>query len=581
MKLWKLKSLQAFEEGYSLRKFKGDFLSGVLVGMSGLPLYVCLGVGSLAACTEAGINPSLAGVVTAIIAGVIMACFGGTQIQIAGPATLLVPCAAAIGATYGFSGLWFACVLAGLFLVILSFLGAAQFTRFIPMVAVKGVVLSLAILLGVQQLRILLGTGDTSGVSGNLVTEFIALAQVIPQVHAPTVILSLVCLLSLFLIPEKWNPRLFLIVFFTFGLYLFGFTNRFAEDGGIATVASAFGLGPTSIQPDSLFGDAFKLRFPDALSWEIFRGILPWSMVLAFLVALQSTLASRDSEGDGVDEDAKLQMSSLGGVNFVIPMLGGVPASSSLTRTRSMREHDATTPVASLVHATFLMIILLLGAPLGAFLPMALVAVILLHLAVTVPSLYGIDEIKRMSKGELSVFIATTAICLLVDLQAGVAFGLAVGAISLVQQVGHISEVKEVPVDEAHGFSSSVLKSDILGTQLTVVEARGVMFHATADRILHTVKESMKHRVATRVVLLKIPHLLAMDSHAAGVLEKLHWYLRKKQCFLLFVEAEPEMEKLLLKYLGKIIDEESVCPTLHLAVSRARELVKRPTDELF
>ncbi|MBS0657007.1 MAG: STAS domain-containing protein [Verrucomicrobia bacterium] len=527
------KLLQTLREGYDRTVLLGDLSAGLIVGLLAVPLAIGFGIASIPITPPAGLpNPASMGLYTAIVGGFLVSLLGGSRVQIGGPTGAFVPIVAVIAERHGLAGLWLATFLAGLMLVLLGAFRAGGFSRFIPLPVVIGFTSGIAVIIALQQVKDLAGLRLTGPLPAEGWEKMQALAGQLGGFDPTTLLVSGVALLAIFLLPDRWRPRILVLILGALAVNALGLTARPGHPG-LATIGSAFG------QPvGDHFGAAIPTGWPTLVplefSWDLLKRVFPSALVITFLAALESVLSALATDKMIHDHhDADTELIAQGVANLAMPWLGGLPVTGAIARSSANVQSGARTPVAGMVHAVFLAAVLLLAARWIERIPLCILAVILFHVAVRMFESRGFAEVRRVSKGELLVALVTFILTALVDLNWGVGFGLAVAAGSSILRLREITVLREVRHEEDFERGLLVFRID------------GVLFYAVADELTDRVDRLLLAHPEARGLILRLGRMMSLDFQGMKALQAVHERCREAGVQLVLCEVQPHPARIM------------------------------------
>lgn len=552
------KLLQILRAGYDRAAFAGDLTAGLIVGLLAVPLAIGFGIASIPFTPPAGLpNPASMGLYTAIVGGFLISAFGGSKVQIGGPTGAFVPIVAVIAERHGLAGLWLATFLAGLLLIAMGLARTGGFSRFIPLPVVIGFTSGIAVIIALQQVKDLAGLKLERPLPAEGWEKLQALGGLISGFDPTTLIVSGVALGAIFALPERWRPRIAVLLLGALAVNLLGLTATPGQPG-LATIGSAFG------QPlGDRFGNAIPTGWPTLIplefSWDLAKRVLPSALVIAFLAALESILSALATDKViGDHHDANTELIAQGLANVAMPWLGGLPVTGAIARSSANVQSGARTPVAGLIHALFLAAVLLLAARWIERIPLCILAVILLHVAVRMFERRGFAEVRRVSRGELIVALVTFALTALVDLNWGVGFGLAVAAGSSILRLREITVLREVKHEQDAAAGLLVFRID------------GVLFYAVADELIDRIDRLLEAHPEGRTLVLRLGRMMSIDFQGMKALAEVHARCRERGLLLLLCEVQPHPARIMSKDgFFEELGLENVCGDFDEARGRA------------
>ena len=349
-------------KGYSKETFTADLMAGIIVGIVALPLAIAFGIAS-------GVSPEK-GIITAIIAGFVISLLGGSKVQIGGPTGAFIVIVYGIIARYGETGLIVATIMAGAILVMLGVFKLGTVIKFIPYPIVVGFTSGIAVTIFTTQIKDLLGLSADS-VPADFLPKWQCYFENIGTADPLSVVVGIgsIAIIALWPRISKKIPGSLVAIFaMTLLTYLL---RRYAGVTSIETIGDRFQISA------SLPGVAV----PD-MSWDVIKGLFPAAVTIAVLGAIESLLSATVADGvTGDKHDSNQELIAQGAANIVTPLFGGIPATGAIARTMTNINNGGKTPVAGLIHAAVLLLILLCLGPLTRHIPMACLAGVLVIVA--------------------------------------------------------------------------------------------------------------------------------------------------------------------------------------------------------
>ncbi len=559
------KLVQTLREGYGAKEFGGDLVAGLVVGLIAVPLAIGFGIASIPFTPAAGLpSPAAMGLYSAILGGFIVSAFGGSRVQIGGPTGAFIPIVAVIAERHGLVGLAVATFLAGLILIGLGLARAGGFSRFIPLPVVIGFTSGIAVLIGVQQIKDLAGLRLAGPLPAEGFEKIQALAMNLGSFDSTTLLVSAIGLAVIFLLPEKWRPRVLVLILGALAVNLLGLAAT-PDKAGLATIGSTFGH-PVGDHFAGAVPGSLPAIIPLELSWEMVRRVLPSAFVIAFLGALESILSAMATDKmikDHHDPDTELIAQGL--ANCAMPWIGGLPVTGAIARSSANVQSGGRTPIAGIVHAVFLAGVLLFAGPLVERIPICILAVILTHVAFRMFETRGFAELRQVTRSEMGVAIVTFLLTALIDLNWGVGFGLAVGAISSIRRLREISVIRPVRAAE---LRNSRGESPPPGTIVFRVE--GVLFYAVADDLTEKIERALESAPKTHALILRVGKMVSIDFQGMKALETVLHHCKDRGIRLILCDAQPHPSRIMSK--GGFFEHlgfENLCGDFDEAVARA------------
>ncbi len=543
---WRPKLLECLP-GYTRTDFEHDLLAGLTVGMVALPLAMAFGIAS-------GVTPQ-AGLYTAIIGGFIAALLGGSKIQVSGPTGAFVVIVAGIITQHGLSGLLMVTVMAGVILLFLGLTGLGNAVKFVPRPVVIGFTNGIALLIASTQIRDFLGLRMKTNPS----EFFERMEQVWSRLHTlnPQALAVGVASLALILIV----PRLVKRLPGSIVALIAGTAAVWILDLDVTTVGSLFGRIPSGLPA----WDIPNLR-PDLI-----LPLLPSAITVALLAALESLLSA--VVGDtmiGDRHNSSAELIALGTANIVVPMVGGIPVTGAIARTATNFRSGARTPVAALVHALTVALIVLVLAPLATHIPMATLAAVLFVVAYNMGEWREIGTILQMDLPEKTVWLLTFVLTVVADLTVAVEVGMVLAALLYVYRVSQTTTVAPVTHHYIERGRPHVLQDKFIPPYVTILRIHGPFLFGTTDKLA---EETADLTYYNRVVILRLRNMTAIDATGMHALEQFHDRIAKSGRTLLLCGARQQPARFLARpEFVERIGAENIVPHVQAALERARRL---------
>ncbi len=389
---------------YSWSQFGADALAGVTVALVALPLSIAIAIASGA--------PPAAGLVTAIVAGFLISALGGSRVQIGGPTGAFIVVVYAIIHEHGFDGLLIASVMAGLILLLAGLLRAGRLIRHVPEAVIEGFTIGIAVVIAISQLK------DLAGMTGPaLPADFVPKLEVLwamRQSIDPASIAMGVGAVAAILILRRLAPRIPWLVLVVV----------------LASVATALGFAPveTVSARYGALADTFPMPSLPKISADQLVALLPSALTIAFLAGIESLLSAIVADRMiGGAHRSNAELIAQGAANIASPLFGGLPATGAIARTATNVNAGGRTPVAGMIHALVVLLVLLLAAPIAGALALPALAALLVVTAWTMSEPHRWPDRLRLPKADLALLLGTAAMTVLVDLTVAIAVGTMIG----------------------------------------------------------------------------------------------------------------------------------------------------------
>jgi sulfate permease, SulP family len=540
--------------GYDRRVFAADFVAGMTVGVVALPLAMAFGIAS-------GVTPQ-AGIYTAIIGGFIVSLFGGSLIQIGGPTGAFVVIVAGIIAEHGLSGLLLVTMMAGAILMLLAGTGLGRAVKFIPRPIVIGFTNGIAFLIATTQIKDFLGLALNDS-SSEFFARMHAIGRALHTTDPVTLGLGVTSLAIVLTVP-RWLPRvpgsIVALVAGTLAVAVFA--------APVETIGSRFGGIPSGLP--SIDVPAFRA--------DLIIPLLPAALTVALLAAVESLLSAVVADsmtGDRHNSNAELMAQGL--ANLVTPIVGGIPVTGAIARTATNFRSGARTPVAGLVHAVTLLAIVLVAAPLAAFVPLATLAAVLFVVAWNMGEWREIPGIWRLDWADKSVWMITFALTVMADLTLAVEVGMALAALLYIYRVTDTTSVEAVTPEYVEAGRAHVLQDKDLPEYVTILRIHGPFLFGMTDKLVDATADLSEF---APIVILRLRNMTAIDATGLHALEALSDRLKKANRSLVLCGARDQPARFLEQ--GEFVEHvgaENITPHVEAALARAEDIWERSTGE--
>lgn len=490
-----LESLQ----DYSRPRFLKDVGAGVTVGIVALPLAMAFAIAS-------GLKPE-AGLVTAIVAGLLISLLGGSRVQIGGPAGAFIVIVYGIVERYGLANLIIATAMSGVMLFAFGFFKLGTLIRFIPVTVVIGFTNGIAVLIALSQIKDFLGLQVTT-----LPAEFFGmlstLKTALPSLNPYATGIAVLCLLTVVLwqlvLPRwrtthPWTAHLAAVPGSVVALV--GATVAVALfDVPVDTIGSRFGGIPSSLP---------GLVWPD-LSWDTARFLLIPALTLALLGAIESLLCARVADGMIDDRhNPNQELMAQGIANFVTPFFGGMPATGTIARTVTNVKSGATSPIAGVVHALTLLLVMLVAAPLAQDIPLAAMAAILMFVAWNMGEWREFVHLRQYRLPYRITLLAVFFLTVVFDLTVAVEVGLVAACVTFIYRISSLSRAEEITASVQPALAG-------LGGQVACHRLYGAVFFGAVQLV-----ENLRDQLPGHTLVLDLKNVIYVDSSGADTLNDL------------------------------------------------------------
>ncbi len=540
--------LQAKADGlWSRSHIRGNVLAGIVVGIVALPLALAFAIAS-------GARPEQ-GLYTAIVAAVLTSLFGGTRVQISGPTGAFVAVLSIITAQHGIAGLQIATIMAGVILVIFGAARLGGVIKFIPNPVIVGFTSGIAVIIFVGQWRDFLGL--TPAPSGLRFHEKLwALVHSLPTLNLATTGLALLSL-AILIVGARHLKRipapLLALVAVTALQWFFHFQ-------GVATIGSAFGGIPRSLP---------SLAFPPLDAARVLSLVGP-AFTIALLGSIESLLSAVVADGmTGSRHDSNQELIGQGIANIVAPLFGGFAATGAIARTATNIRNGATGPLAGLVHSGFLILVIVLLAPLASAIPLCCLSAILFVVAWNMSELPHFLRVARGApKPDVAILLLTFLLTVFVDLVVAVNVGVILAALLFMRRMAESVNVEQ-QIEDASG-SGSTGHPEAVNNGIVIYSIDGPFFFGAAEKLERTLGRIQRRAT---ILVLRMGNVPFVDATGIFALEEIISDFRRHGTNVLLVEVRPNVQYK-LERAGVIanLGKENVMETIDKAMLRAHAL---------
>ncbi len=523
-------------KGYNGQKLLKDVIAGIIVAIVALPLSIALALAS-------GVGPEQ-GLYTAIVAGFLISFFGGSTVQIAGPTAAFATIVAGIVAKNGMQGLATATVLAGILLVVMGLLKLGKLIKYIPYTITTGFTAGIAVTILIGQFKDFFGV-TYSEKPIETIEKLEVFFHNISTVNWDAVIVGIVCLIILFVFPKitKKIPGSLIAVLVGIAMVMFLPLNVNTIGDLYPNISNKL---PTFVMPD-LSLSAIKTLFPDAFTIAI----------LAAIESLLSCVVADSMVNSKHRSNAELVAQGIGNVGSAV--FGGIPATGAIARTAANVDNGGRTPVAGMVHAVVLALVLVILMPYAKMIPMPTIAAILINVAYNMSHIKPFAKlVKKAPKSDVAVLVVTFILTVVFDLVVAIEFGLILTAALFIKRMTDEANVRKWEENES--------KKE-LPVNTEVYEIHGAMFFSVSGLLTEIIPDEK-----TKIVILRMSTVYALDITALKALEELFDKLNEKGVKVIFSHLNPQPLKTFAKYGFDVkVGKENICENIDIALELARK----------
>jgi SulP family sulfate permease len=554
--VFKPKLLDVFGN-YSRERFMKDLMAGVIVGIVALPLAIAFGIAS-------GVSPEK-GLITAIIGGFIVSFLGGCSVQIGGPTGAFIIIVYGIIQQFGMAGLAVATVMAGLMLVGMGVLRLGSVIKFMPYPIIVGFTSGIALTIFTTQMKDFFGL-TMGAVPADFVSKWIAYVKAASTVNYWSLIIGFVSILIIVFSPrfsKKIPGSLIAIIVVTIVSYIlrnyFGIT-------GIETIGDRFEINAALPVPE-----------PVSINFSTINLLLPAAFTIAMLGAIESLLSAAVADGiTGDRQNSNTELIAQGAANIITPLFGGIPVTGAIARTMTNINNGGRSPVAGIVHAVVLLLILLFLVPLTKHIPMACLAGVLIIVSYNMSDWRTFRSLLKNPKSDVVVLLVTFFLTVIFDLTIAIEAGILLAMVLLVKRVAETSNISVVQ-DELNMASDAERTADndklALPNGVEVYEIDGPFFFGIANKFDASMKWAGNKPPKIRIIRMrKVPF---MDSTGLHNLESLYRLSSQDKIRLVLSGVNDKIRAMLDKSgFADKIGQEYICSNINEAVEKAEKLIK-------
>ena len=543
--------------GYNKTTFMSDLMAGVIVGIVALPLAIAFAIAS-------GVSPEK-GIITAVIAGFIVSALGGSKVQIGGPTGAFIVIVYGVIQQYGISGLTVATIIAGVLLVLLGVFKLGTVIKFIPYPVVVGFTSGIAVTIFTTQMTDVFGLsfgGET--VPGDFIGKWMLYFKHFNTVNWWSFIVSVTSVIIIAVTPKiskKIPGSLVAIILVTIGVWCL---KSFFGIDSIDTIGDRF----------SINSQLPKAEMP-ALDWEAIKNLFPVAVTIAALGAIESLLSATVADGMISDHhNSNTELIALGVANMVTPIFGGIPATGAIARTMTNINNGGRTPVAGMIHAVVLLLILLFLMPLARFIPMACLAGVLVVVSYNMSGWRSFTALLKNPKSDVIVLLITFFLTVIFDLTVAIAVGLLLACLLFIKRIMETTEItaikEEIHVEDEAGIMHD--ESITIPAGVEVYEINGPYFFGVATQFEELMSE-FRDKSKVRVIRMrKVPFIDSTGIHNLSNFCEMSF---KNKIVVVLSGVNPQVHNALHKAgFYDLVGEKNICPNINVALSRAEEIMK-------
>ncbi|MBT9908196.1 sulfate permease [Bacteroides fragilis] len=544
-------------KNYSKETFMSDLMAGIIVGIVALPLAIAFGIAS-------GVSPEK-GIITAIIAGFIISLLGGSKVQIGGPTGAFIVIIYGIIQQYGEAGLIVATLMAGILLILLGVFKLGAIIKFIPYPIIVGFTSGIAVTIFTTQIADIFGLKfGGEKVPGDFIGKWMIYFRHFDTVNWWNAVVSILSIIIIAITPrfsKKIPGSLIAIIVVTIGVYVL---KTYAGIDSIDTIGDRFTI---------------KSELPEAaiptLNWEAIKDLFPVAITIAVLGAIESLLSATVADGvTGDKHDSNTELIAQGTANLITPLFGGIPATGAIARTMTNINNGGKTPVAGIIHAIVLLLILLFLMPLAQYIPMACLAGVLVIVSYNMSEWRTFKALLKNPKSDVTVLLITFFLTIIFDLTIAIEVGLVIACILFMRRVMETTEISVIKdeIDPNDELDIAVCEEHlIIPAGVEVYEINGPYFFGIATKFEETMAQ-LGDRPKVRIIRMrKVPFIDSTGIHNLTSLCKMS---QKEKITIVLSGVNEKVHKTLEKSgFYELLGKQNICPNINVALDRAKEII--------
>ena len=555
-------------KNYNKKQFTTDLLAGIIVGIVALPLAIAFGIAS-------GVTPEK-GIITAIVAGLIVSVLGGSKVQIGGPTGAFIIIIYGIIQQYGFEGLTIATLMAGVFLIMFGVLHLGTIIKYIPYPIVVGFTSGIALTIFTTQIKDLFGL-TMAHVPSDFIEKWIAYVGALPTIDwwSAGVGIGSVILIALWPRLSHLAPR----------------TSQLDKLPGsliaiiVMTVAALLLKQYAGVTTIETIGDRFSIsnQLPDAqlpaLSWEVIKGLVSPAITIAILGAIESLLSATVADGViGDRHSSNTELIAQGVANLASPLFGGIPATGAIARTMTNINNGGRTPVAGIIHAAVLLLIFLFLMPLAQYIPMACLAGVLVIVSYNMSGWRSFTSILKNPKSDVIVLWVTFLLTVIFDLTIAIEVGLICACLLFMRRMAETTDVKVIsdeinPAEEESDFQLGNLEHLTIPEGVEVYEINGPYFFGAGNKF-EEIMGALHRGRRPKVRIIRMRKVPFVDSTGIHNLTNLCLMSQKEGIQVVLSGVNETVQAVLHKAkFDELVGTDNICSHINIALERARQLI--------
>lgn len=552
-------------KNYNTKTFFNDLIAGIIVGIVALPLAIAFAIAS-------GVGPER-GLFTAIVAGFCISFFGGSRVQIGGPTGAFAVIVFGVVQKFGYSGLVIATIMAGIMLILLGVFKMGGLVKFIPYTIITGFTAGIAVTIAAGQIGDFLGlvpdfstpitffSKTYDKMPGDFLGKIVVYIKSIQTINWYSFGMATICLIVIFLWPKltKKIPGSLVVIILATVIDLI-IKNTLGWE--TATIGSRYGSIPSSLPAPQI--PSFNI--------ELIKELFPTAISIAVLAAIESLLSAVVADGMiGTQHDSDTELIAQGIANIASPIFGGIPATGAIARTATNIKNGGKTPIAGIIHAIVLLLIMMLLGQLAVYIPMAALSAVLVSVAWNMAGIPSVRALLKGQKSDICVLAITFLITVFIDLTVAIEVGLGFAAFFFIKKMIDVSEVQSSRETLVGGITTS--NNDELSQiphGVLIYRIDGPLFFGTVRKFELAIE---KAKIDCKAIILQMENMIYLDAGGIKALEQFKSACDRKKITIIIsgIHTQPY---LLLEKMGtaELIGRENIKPNLDESFARANEL---------
>jgi len=543
-------------KNYNRKTFNSDLLAGIIVGIVALPLAIAFAITS-------GVSPEK-GIITAIVAGLIVSAFGGSKVQIGGPTGAFIVIIYGIIQQYGIEGLTIATLMAGVFLIIFGLLHLGTIIKYIPYPVVVGFTSGIAVTIFTTQIKDLFGLTITD-LPSDFIEKWFAYGCHFSSIDLWSTAVGIISVVIIVITPrfsKKLPGSLIAIIVMTVAVWLL---KQFAGVTTIETIGDRFSISnqlPTAQVPE--------------MTWTTIKNLVSPAVTIAVLGAIESLLSATVADGvTGEHHNSNTELVAQGMANLASPLFGGIPCTGAIARTMTNINNGGKTPIAGIIHAVVLLLIFLFFMPLAKYIPMACLAGVLVVVSYGMCGWRSFKELLNNPKSDVSVLLITFVLTVIFDLTVAIEVGLIIACLLFMRRMAETTDVNviinEIDPNEDIDIKSCNLEHLDIPNGVEVYEINGPYFFG-AGNSFEEVMATFGDRPKVRIIRMrKVPFV---DSTGIHNLKNMCIMSQKEGIKVVLSGIRPNVQATLYKSgFRELIGEDHICSHINIALVKAKEII--------